>query len=455
MTMTPETFRILVVDDEAQYRDVLQMILKDEGFQVDTADHAEKALAMLSKKHYHLVLSDLIMGGMDGLGLLETTKERYPDIEVILVTGYGSVKNAVEAMKKGAFSYFIKSHDPDELLLEISKLMEITSLKQKYALMGDQPYPPYLLETKNPQFQETLRIAKAAASSSANILLLGESGVGKEVIASYIHQHSPRWEKNFIPVNCHALSDTLLESELFGHEKGAFTGATERRIGRFEGAHNGTLFLDEIGDMSPSTQVKLLRSFESRTVERLGSHQSIPVDFRLISATHQNLKSMVARGEFREDFYYRVSTITVEIPPLRARREDLENLIHFFITQSQKDMKRRITHVDDSLMAYLLTYDYPGNIRELKNMIERLVVLAPDDVLRLSDISKGTTSTYEATKVDESLTLKGFRAQQEKTFIIKALQKTDYNMTQTAKRLGISRRQLFNKINEYGISKTE
>ncbi len=243
-------------------------------------------------------------------------------------------------MKRGAFSYFIKGHDPDELLLDIEKIIRLSDLKFKSDALNDSVSTDFLMDSKNPKLQDAIRIIESAANSNANILLLGESGVGKEVFANYIHKLSERKENPFVAVNCHAFSESLLESELFGHEKGAFTGATDRRIGRFESAHEGTLFLDEIGDTSLSTQAKLLRSLESRKVERIGSNVSIDVDFRLVSATNRDLRAMVAEHTFREDLFYRLSTITVELPPLRERKEDIPALVDFFLRKAQVDMKR-------------------------------------------------------------------------------------------------------------------
>ncbi len=289
--MKKDHFKILIVDDEQEYREVLHLILKSKGFKTDMVSGADEAMEALAKKTYQLVLSDLIMKGKSGIELLEDIKETYPEQEVIIFTGYGSVKNAVDAIRKGAFSYFIKSHDPEELLMEINKLMRVEELKQENAILKEQQSPvEFLLTTQSESLRKIIKIAEKAAGSNINILILGESGVGKEVFARYIHQCSKRAHKGFVPVNCHAFSESLLESELFGHEKGAFTGALETRQGRFEAAEDGTLFLDEIGETSLSTQVKLLRSLENKRIERLGSNRIIDVDFRLICATNRNLK---------------------------------------------------------------------------------------------------------------------------------------------------------------------
>lgn len=449
-------FKILVVDDEIEYREVLQMILVDKGYYVETASCAEKVLEIIKRQRFDLVLTDLIMDGMDGIELLDRIKENHKEIEVILITGYGSIENAVEAMKKGAFTYFIKSHDPEELIMEIEKVRKLNSLENDNNILRSKyENLNFMLETKNREFKRVLDIAKKAANSNSNILILGESGVGKEVLAQYIHKCSDRKNGHFIPVNCHAFSDGLLESELFGHEKGAFTGALKSRKGRFEASHGGTLFLDEVGDIPFSTQTKLLRAIETKTIERLGSNQPIEVDFRLISATNKNLYNEISKNNFREDLFYRISTITIEIPPLRERREDLHILIDFFINKSESDLKKKIIKVEEEVMSFLLSYDYPGNIRELKNIIERLVVLSEDGIIRGKDLPRCQRRLKDDVVYDINIIrpLKEVKKELEARYIEKVLMKCNYNVSETARKLDISRRQLFNKINEYNLKK--
>lgn len=449
-------FKILVVDDEIEYREVLQMILVDKGYYVETASCAEKALKIIKRQRFDLVLTDLIMDGMDGIELLDKIKEDYKETEVILITGYGSIENAVEAMKKGAFTYFIKSHDPEELIMEIEKVRKLNLLENdNNILRAKYENIKFMLETKNKEFKRVLDIARKAANSNCNILILGESGVGKEVLAQYIHKCSDRKHGHFIPVNCHVFSDGLLESELFGHEKGAFTGALKSRKGRFEAAHGGTLFLDEVGDIPLSTQTKLLRAIETKTIERLGSNRPIEVDFRLISATNKNLYNEISKNNFREDLFYRISTITIEIPPLRDRKEDLPMLIDFFISKSESDLKKKIIKVEDGVMSFLLSYDYPGNIRELKNIIERLVVLSEDGIIREMDLPRCQRRLKDDAIYDINVIrpLKEVKKELEALYIEKALIKCNYNISETARKLDISRRQLFNKINEYNLRK--
>ncbi len=449
-----EPYKILIVDDESEYRDTYRVILENKGFYVETAASAQEALDILEREYYPIVLTDVIMPVRGGMALLEDIARLYPEsVEVIMVTGYGSVETAVEAMRKGAFGYFIKSHNPEELLAEIDKAKKLVKLQTRSNIAERQREDSrYLNQTKSPKMQEILSVVEAVSASSANVLLLGESGVGKEVFAQMIHGKSSRATMPFVAINCQSFSDSLLESELFGHEKGAFTGAAGRRIGRFEEAAGGTIFLDEIGEMSLSTQVKLLRVLENKRIERMGSNKSIHVDFRLINATNRILSKEVRSGGFREDLYYRINTLTIEIPPLRERREDLGDMIRFFIAQQQAEMKKEIRGIDEETMRYLLSYDYPGNIRELKNIIERLVVLSRDGMLRINPGQKSSADETQGLKIPDALPFRDARRIFEKEYIRKVMQKADNNITQAAKVMDISRRQLFNKLVEYNLN---
>jgi len=445
--MNKQHFKLLIVDDDTNYTNVLKKILSTENYSIQTANSAENALFKVQLSHYDLVLTDLMMGGMNGIALLEQIKKESPLTEVILITGYGTVENAVEAMRKGAYSYFIKGNDPDELLMTIEKVENSIILKkQNAALKNTVNAIGITLTSQNQRFLETIELAKKAAFSNASILLLGESGVGKEVFARFIHQNSLRQSEPFIPVNCHSFQETMLESELFGHKKGAFTGAQENRIGRFEAADGGTLFLDEIADTPLNTQTKLLRAIENKTVERIGSNEGIYCDFRLISATNKSLESLIETKEFREDFYYRISTIVIDIPPLRDRKEDIPQLVNQFIHDLFNEMKRPYKGMDPEVHEQLMAYDYPGNVRELKNIIERLAVLSVDGWISKEDINFTSRK-----RVNKNMTLKDYRGQLEKEFIQSILEENNYNMTQSAEQLGISRRQLFNKVTEYNL----
>lgn len=446
-------FRILVVDDEEEFREVYSIILEDKGYEVNAAVSGEECLSLLKEQKYDLVLTDLKMDGMDGIDLLKNIKSKYSECEVILVTGYGTIESAVIAMKLGAFGYFIKGQDPEILLKEIEKLVKMKKLEKDNKAIRDRLIRfDYLLDTDNEKFKEILSIAEKAAISNSNILILGESGTGKEVIAKYIHQCSLRRNENFIAVNCQIFSEGVLESELFGHEKGAFTGAVEKRIGRFEEADGGTLFLDEIGELPLSTQTKLLRVIENKTIERIGSNKSISIDMRLICATNKKITEEVKKERFREDLFYRINTITIEIPPLRQRREDISKLIVFFVNKFQQEMKKKIISMEDGLERILICYNYPGNIRELKNIIERLVVLSDDGILRKKDLPDLSIQCSDnKTECFFTKSLKEVRTEAEISHIKIILDKCNGNISEAARLMDISRRQLFNKLVEYGL----
>lgn len=455
-----EKFKILIVDDESQYQDVFKMILDDKGYYSQTASSGKEALKKLKYENFNLVLTDLIMDGMDGLELLENIKKQFGDTEVIIVTGYGTIENAVSAIKKGAFSYFIKSHDPEELIIEIDKLKRFHELQiENKILRHEQNKTTYLLKTESKKFQNVMNIIDKVANSNVSIFITGESGVGKEVLARYIHQRSSRENGHFVAVNCQTLSENLLESELFGHEKGSFTGANDIRIGKFQEANEGTLFLDEIGEISVNVQTKLLRVLETRTIERIGSNKSINIDLRLISATNRDILNSIKNGLFREDLFYRINTIIVEIPPLRERKEDLPNLIDFFFKKCEIEQKKKILNIDEKVINFLLAYKYPGNIRELRNIIERLVVLSENGHINSKDLPEYNSSNYdeknqnnhENQNEEKVQPLRDYKKNFEASYIKRVLNKCNGNLTEAAKLLGISRRQLFNKVIEYNL----
>lgn len=452
--MSKKGLKILVVDDEQDYCNVMKVILSAKGHQTDDAVSGAAALELMSQNSYDLVITDLMMPEMDGRQLLHEIKMLYPGTEVIMLTAYGSIENAVEAMRDGAYSYVTKGGNPEELIREVAKLQSMLSLKLENQFLKEKvSETDAMLESNNAAFQGTLSIAKKAAASDANILILGESGTGKEVIARYIHQNSNRNTRHFMDLNCHAIAETVLESELFGHEKGAFTGAINKRIGRIEAADQGTLFLDEIGDIPLSMQAKLLKTIENKKLYRMGGNEEIEVDFRLVTATNKNLEQEIEEGRFREDFYYRISTITVEIPPLRKRREDLPLLIDYFFKKSQNEMKKAIRSIDSQVMDFLLGYHYPGNVRELKNIIERLVVLSENGIVDKEFLPVTGRETKTKNIATKEKGLRDIRREAEREYIQDMLLKNGNNMTRTAEMLGITRRQLFNKISEYHLDK--
>lgn len=448
--------KILVVDDEADSRETYKMLLESQGYTAAAASSAEEALAFLEQEFCHIILSDIMMPGMDGLAFLQEVKTRYQDrTEVIMTTGYGSIETAVEAMKRGAFSYFVKSHNPDELLLELEKAASRLEMANMKSIRKEES-EKYLLGSKNPAMEEVWKLVDLVANSSANVLITGESGTGKEIVAEEIHRRSDRSDKPFIAINCQQYPHELIESELFGHEKGAYTGAVSRRIGKLEQAAGGTVFLDEIGDLSMDVQVMLLRVLEKKEIERIGSNTVIPVDFRLVTATNRPLEEMVREKTFRQDFLYRINTIEIKVPPLRQRREDLPDFIRFFVHKYEKETGKRITGIDDAAKDWLLHQEYAGNIRELKNIIERMVILSGSSgILTMEGGAETSASAVleenRNAETESSLSYKEARANFDRQFILDTLQTTNGNITKAAEKMGLSRRQLFNKIVELQI----
>ena len=380
-------YKILIVDDEIEYQKVLTLILSDVGDSIASCSNGIEALDYIDNNNVDLVLTDLKMPIMDGVELIKRIKEKYDCIEIIVMTAFGSIESAVDSIKYGAIDYFTKSSDMDELVMKIDRLAKIRRLERKSSVLLKNQYSKDLfIESKNKEYIRLLEICKRVADTGINILLLGESGVGKEVFANYIHMMSKRKQELFVAINCQVFPEGVIDSELFGHEKGSFTGANETRIGKFEQANLGTLFLDEIGDLPISTQGKLLRAIESKKIERLGSNKSIDLDVRFISATNKDLNEKISEGSFREDLLYRINTLTLNIPPLRERREDLPAFISFFVKRTEMDQKKKINAIDDEVIDFLLKYDYPGNVRELKNIIERMIALSKDGRITLNEL---------------------------------------------------------------------
>lgn len=451
-------YKLLIVDDEIEYQNVMSFILSDEGYNIATCSNGVEALEYIENNIVHLVLTDLKMPVMDGVELIKRIKEKYESIDVIVMTAFGSIESAVDSIKYGAIDYFAKSNDMKELVMKIDRLAKIHRLERKSSfLIKSQNEEELFIESKNKEYVNLLEICKRVADTGINILLLGESGVGKEVVANYIHRLSERHQEPFVPINCQVFPEGVIESELFGHEKGSFTGANDIRIGKFEQANLGTLFLDEIGDLPIATQGKLLRAIESRKIERLGSNKSIDLDIRFISATNKDLSKQIVEGDFREDLLYRINTLTLDIPPLRKRREDLPALIDFFVRKIEIDQKKRNIKINDEVMNFLLSYDYPGNIRELKNIIERMIALSKDGIVTSNELLMPIALGNKIGALDGNYhkTLKKARIEFESNFIYESLKKNNGNVTKTAEVLEISTRQLWNKINEYMIGLDE
>lgn len=456
--MEKSNYKILIVDDEIEYQRVFSYLLKRHGYDVMTASGAREALNLLDKSEIDLVMTDLKMPDMDGLELVKEVKARHEDVNIMVITAYGSIESAVEAMKYGACGYSIKNSEPEVFLADIDRLAKIKMLEKENRILSEQHSldSDVFLKSKSPAYRDLLETCRQIADSDINVLLLGESGVGKEVAARYIHNLSSRRDKHFVPVNCQVFANGTLESELFGHEKGAFTGASEKRIGRFEAADHGTIFLDEIGDIPLSLQGKLLRVLENKTIERVGSNKPIALDMRLVSATNKDLDELISQGTFREDLLYRINTITVTVPPLRRRKEDLPDMIDFFVRKIEKEQKKKILDIEPLTLNFLYEYDYPGNIRELKNLLERMVALSDDGILRSRGFAKSPSAPAEAGAAQEPcrvLPLRAARGIFEKEHIENALAATGGNVAAAAKLLDITKRQLWNKIAEYKIQR--
>ena len=455
--MIRENLRILVVDDEQDYCDVLKMILEGRGYAVDTCNDGREALNLLEKGSFDIVVSDLNMPVMDGYELLREIKSRDYDCEVIILTAFGTIEKAVETMKAGAFTYVTKGSDPEELLIEIRKIKDMRKAARKNEILKQKTSGNFMLESRNLKYRQMLKLAERAAASESNILILGESGSGKEVLASFIHNKSKRSQENMMELNCQALSESILESELFGHEKGAFTGASQKRIGLFEASHGGTLFLDEIGGVSMNLQAKLLKAIENKTIYRMGSTTPITVDFRLITATNRNLKEDMDADLFRSDLFYRISTIVLELPPLRERKEDIPLFIDYFINKYAREMNKENIDMSENVRNMLINYNYPGNVRELKNIIERLLVLSEHGEIREeylpSDIAAGKNPAPKQNmfETDYTESLKEYRNKAEKMYIEGLIERYPKDMNKVAEILSISRRQLFNKLVEFGL----
>src|SRR5690348_2344445 len=384
--------RILVADDHDSLRRGIVRALSDARHEVDEAPNGNVAIEKLHEGQYDVVLSDLKMGGSDGLDVLRTAKALHPNTAVILMTAFGSVHTAVEAMRIGAFDYVPEPFEIGEMEVKIEKALEHRRLRREIDYLRHTQSDIYDFDRiigASGALQRVLDVVKKVARSNATILIRGETGTGKELIAGAIHHNSPRSARNFVKVNCAALQENLLESELFGHEKGAFTGADRQRIGRFEQADGGTLFLDEIGDMSASTQAKILRVLQEHEFERLGGTRTIRVDVRLIAATNRDLSAMVAAGHFREDLYYRLNVVSVETPPLRERKEDILPLAMHFCRRFGSELKKRLDGLDNDAQKLLVRYNWPGNIRELENSIERAALLAESSMITSSDLRLG------------------------------------------------------------------
>ncbi|WP_242352508.1 MULTISPECIES: sigma-54-dependent transcriptional regulator [Anaeromyxobacter] len=447
--MANERTRILVVDDEEIVRESLGGWLEKDGYTVGTMPEGRSAIEALKRERWSIMIVDLKMPGMDGLQVLEEAKKLQPDVAVVIMTAYATVDTAVSAMKMGAYDYLVKPFDPEELSLMMQKIVSQQSLVRENAVLRQalrQEYRFRDLLSKSPAMQSVFELARTAARSNSTILVLGESGSGKEVLARAIHAESPRTEGPFVAVSCAALTESLLESELFGHEKGAFTGAISRRKGKFEAAHGGTLFLDEVGDIGPKLQLDLLRVLEERRFHRVGGNEPIEVDVRIVAATNRDLRRAAREGKFREDLFYRLNVIPILIPPLRERREDIPLLVENFVERLSVEMKRRIEGLTPEAMSALMAHDWPGNVRELRNVLERGAVVASGPVIQLSDL--GLPTKLDAPPRHGTL---ASLEEVERRHVAAMLAHTNGNVSQSARILGIDRVTLYNKMKKWGL----
>lgn len=449
MNQRKKTVRILIVDDEAIVRESLGNWFREEGYDVAVAASGKEALEKLAAESWDIYLIDIKMPGMDGLELQRKITEINPQATIIIMTAYASVDTAVSAMKQGAYDYIVKPFDPDELEHLIRNAVERKNLLSENIRLRekiDEMARFHEIIGQSPAIRRVLEQVSLVAPSDTTVLIRGESGTGKELIARAIHANSPRRYMPIIIVNCGALSEGVIESELFGHEKGAFTGALYRRKGKFELADGGTLFLDEIGDISLKTQVDLLRVLEEKKIFRVGGNTPIPVDFRLIAATNKDLEAMVADRTFREDLYYRINVFSIAIPPLRERREDIPLLVEHFIERFARSMNKPIRGISRDALNLLMSYDWPGNVRELQNAIERAVLVCRGREIQPGDLPLHINDTRE-------LPLGKSLADVERQHIQRILRETEWNISQAARVLGIDRVTLYNKIRKYGLAR--
>jgi len=442
---------ILLIDDNESQLEVLAGFIKKIGFEVSTSFCGEKGLEYIKKNYVDLVITDFKMPGMDGLQVLEEVKAINPDIEVMLITAFGTIEDSVDAMKKGAWDYLTKPIDLEELKIKLFKMTNYKRLQKENAVLHariDERSPKTKLVYKSKAMDEVMNLVSRVCDSNVSVLITGESGTGKELIAKTIHYSSLRVDKPFIPVNCAAIPETLFESEFFGHEKGAFTGSIKRRFGHFEVSDKGTLFLDEVADIPHNFQVKLLRALQEKEFQRLGSSQFIKVDVRIISATNRNIEEMVKTEQFRSDLFFRLNVIPIVIPPLRDRKEDIPLLVDFFMKKYSNLNNRPMESISTQAMDSLMKYSFPGNVRELENLIERAIILSRNPQIQQEDIA---IRNDLSSNFSDSPFLEDQVGELERKMISKTLKETGGNKTAAAKILGISERVMRYKVKKYNI----
>ncbi len=444
---------LLVVDDDPNVRKVLVAQLKDAGFKVEEAQSGQEANRLIDRRAYDVIICDLVMEGVSGIDVLMHSKRVNPDVEVIMLTAFGSVESAVQALQSGAFHYITKPHNREELIVTVQRALEQNRLRLRLRALERQMREQFGVEnivTVNPKMQQLIKTAISVAHTESNVLITGESGTGKELIAGLIHSMSSVADKPFVAVNCGGIPESLLESELFGHVKGAFTGAISTKRGLVEEADGGTLFLDEVAEMNPTLQVKLLRFIQNGEFRRVGENEVRRVKVRIIAATNKDLQQAMESGEFREDLYYRLSVIPLHIPPLRERREDISLLAQHFVKLFANRLDKPIRGISKDALNALMQYHWPGNVRELMNAIEHGVALSSGDMLELKDLPPNITQPVS----DDTIPLaesKGTLEDIEKSYILKVLQETGWNQKQACRILGLSKATLYRRLKKYGI----
>jgi two-component system nitrogen regulation response regulator NtrX len=455
--------RILVIDDEAAIRDSLKMTLEYEGYEFVGAATGQEGLALVERETPDLVLLDVKMPGMDGLEVLDRLRAMNETLPVIVVSGHGTISTAVEATKKGAFDFIEKPFPSERVLVSLRNALDQRRLRDENRSLKRAVEIRHQMIGDSAALKQVTSAISRAAPTNATVLIQGESGVGKELVARTIHRYSHRNRERFVQVNCAAIPEDLIESELFGHEKGSFTGATEKQVGKFEQADRGTIFLDEVGDMSPKTQAKVLRVLQEGEVERLGSARTIKVDVRVIAATNKNLEDEIEKGHFREDLYFRLAVIPIYVPPLRERADDIPLLVRHYMEGFSRDNNVRSKRISPSALDALQRYRWKGNIRELRNTVERLMIMTGGDIIDIGDLpdtvrvpsAAGARGTQPAAADGETAklgTLREFKENAERRFLVDKLRENGWNISKTAEVIGTPRSNLYKKLEQYQIS---
>ncbi len=466
--------RILVVDDEGAIRDSLRMILEYEDYQFVGAATGQEGIAAVQRERPDLVLLDIKMPGMDGLEVLRKLHALDETLPVVMISGHGTTATAVEAIRSGALDFLDKPLSSERVIVTLQNALRQSELRSENRELKLAMESKYEIVGQSPALRKVLEAVQRAAPTNATVMLLGESGVGKELVARTVHRNSPRSGQRFVQVNCAAIPEELIESELFGHEKGSFTGATEKQIGKFEQADRGTIFLDEVGDMSPKTQAKVLRVLQEQEVERLGSARTIKVDVRVIAATNKDLEEAISRGEFREDLFFRLNVIPIVVPPLRERREDIPQLVQHFARLTSDEHNLKPKKFEAAAMDALQRYRWRGNIRELRNTVERVMIMSPADVVRHDDLpgeirsgesratsvsaaepraaaSAGAAAAPASSSTPPSGTLREFKDAAERAYLVQKLRENNWNISKTAEVIDTPRSNLYKKLEQYGI----